>query len=70
MRHQIQRSTSTTPMPAPKSRLVCHAWLMDVNCVMIASAIMRMSTLAPRATHTKERPLGSVFSHAWQMNLL
>ena len=24
-RHQIQRSTSTTPIPAPISRLVCQA---------------------------------------------
>jgi len=46
IRHQTQRSTCTTPSPAPNSKLICHAWLMDVSWVMIASAIMRMTTLA------------------------
>ena len=39
IRHQSHRSSSTTPRPVPKSRLICQAWLMDVSCVMIAIAI-------------------------------
>ena len=68
IRHQIHRSTSTTPRPAPKSRLICHAWLMEVSRVMMPRAITRVSTAAARATHTRARPLGSVPSHARQMN--
>ena len=70
MRHQIQRSTSTTPMPAPRSRLPCHAVWMDESWVMITRAMTRMRMLAPRATHTRFLGSGSRFSQLWHTNRL
>ena len=70
IRHQSQRRTRTTPMPAPRRSAIFHALSIEVSCVITSIEITRMIRLDPRATHTSVRGLGSLLSHTWQISRL
>jgi hypothetical protein len=58
-RHQIQRNTSTTPTPAPSSRLATQAARIDASWVITAKASASSSRFEPRATRTSVRAWGA-----------